>query len=152
MYNCISAFLCILYEYRPLCISYLLKSKGYVFWPTGRAGWAKFFFTLHDRIKDSANYSALFSRVWVQNRFLPRRHTLILFRIAWRIFMSSVPAVFSPTNKMYLICSKKTENISPLLTLWQSCVATRIFLSWRENMMGCSRENNRVGLWCVGVY
>ena len=51
----------------------------------------------------------------VQNRFLPRRHSLILIWIAWRIFMSSVSAVFSPTNKMNFICSKESVQIKKML-------------------------------------
>ena len=43
---CISAFFCVLYKCRPLCISYFLKkAEDNVFWPTGRAGFGKKIFT-----------------------------------------------------------------------------------------------------------
>ena len=38
-------------------------------------------------------------------RFLPRWHTLIYFGLFVAFFTSSVPAIFSPTNKTYFICS-----------------------------------------------
>ena len=41
------------------------------------------------------------------NRFLPRWPTWIYLNYLARSSMSSVPAVFSPTNKMYFICSKQ---------------------------------------------
>ena len=41
----------------------------------------------------------LFPGFVCQNRFLPRQLSWIFFFIAWRIFLSSVPVAFSPTNK-----------------------------------------------------
>ena len=57
----VSAYLCILYKYHPLIISYLLKTRGYSFWPLGgllgRKN-LKFLFTLI--ILGSARHWALF--------------------------------------------------------------------------------------------
>ena len=89
-----------------------------------RVGWK--LFTL---IKfDSASHPAPFPGLECQNRFLPRMHSRIFFWIACRIFMSSVLAAFSPTNKMYFICSKerrivhKSTAFVVIKILWRRCM------------------------------
>ena len=47
----------------------------------------------------------LFPRLEWQNRFCQGSAPEFYFWFAWRILMSSVPAVFSLTNKMSLICN-----------------------------------------------
>ena len=94
------------------------KQRIRFFDPTGGLV-GQIFFTLI--VLDSVNHWAPFSRAWVQNRFLPRRHRLIFFRIAWHIFMSSVPGSIFPANKMCFICSKENSFFSNFLVACLAC-------------------------------
>ena len=51
-----------------------------------------------------------FSRAFVQNRFLPRWHSLIFYsKLLGAFLCRRYSAAFSPTNKMYFICSKEKD-------------------------------------------
>ena len=62
-----------------------------------------------------------FSRAFVQNRFLPRWHSLIFYsKLLGAFLCRRYSAAFSPTNKMYFICSKekKIHTVCRYLILW----------------------------------
>ena len=66
--------------------------------------WAKFFTLI--LLESGSQYS--FARDWVQNRFLPRWHTLILFRLLGTFFFNVVgTSSIIHYKKMYLIWSKE---------------------------------------------
>ena len=104
---CISAFLCILYKYRPLCMSYLLYKKRTKFVvPLGASGQVGLKIVQPFELGSASNW-APFSRLKWQNRILTRHLFQNLFLNCLPHFYVDGTGSFSPTNNMYLICSKE---------------------------------------------
>ena len=90
-------------------LTYLIfakKQRIMFFDPLGGQVGRKIFILI---VLDSANHLAPFSWAFVQNRFLPRWHSLIFTPNCLAHFMSSVLLLtaFSPTNKIHSSCSNK---------------------------------------------
>ena len=97
---CIIAFLCVLYKCRPLCISYFLKSSGYVFLTHQAGGMDKKNFTLFAFSCNSLLWPPFFLAWMVDPVFSQGGNSLIFLRIAWRIlclrYLSHFPRVGHP--------------------------------------------------------
>ena len=89
-----------------LSLMYLIiakKQKIKFFDPPGRRVGHKLFTLI---VLDSVSHKDPFTGL-ERNRFLPSWLTWILFELFGAFLLSFVLAVFSPTNKMYFICSKE---------------------------------------------
>ena len=105
-----------MYPVQMQSLMYLIFAKKQricnTFWPTWWAGWAKFSnLIVYDSVSHSAHFPGLSAG------FCPAGLPEFYFLISWRILMSSVLAVFPPTNKMYLICSNRYGHLQHMVSV-----------------------------------